>query len=288
MDAESACDVCHLVRDDIPRAMELVAAASWNQTPRDWFRLLEYEPYGCFKAVANGRMVGTVTSTRYESELAWIGMMLVDAALQRRGIGTQLMRHVIDYLESVCVQTIKLDATPAGRPMYERLGFVAEHDFQRWSRPALSAVDSTQYHHQQRHSALNDSRPAFDRDDLRELDLAAFGVNRFRYLQRLASDSQVVRTDAGFGMLRPGRFASYLGPVIASSAQAAQEILSQLIGGVSEQLIWDVPHGNQAATALAAKYDFQPVRTLTRMWRGTALVPQRLDIQFAISDPSTG
>ena len=73
---------------DLPAADELRRLAGWNQTLEDWRRLLCLEPRGCFVAALEGGVVGTVTTTTYGLALAWIGMMLVHAEHQRRGIGT--------------------------------------------------------------------------------------------------------------------------------------------------------------------------------------------------------
>src|SRR5882724_4627633 len=121
---------------DLLVADELRRLAGWNQTLEDWRRLLWLEPRGCFVAEQEGRVVGTVTTTTYGQALAWIGMMLVHAEHQRRGIGTRLMRQALGYLQDHGVECVKLDATPAGRPVYERLGFIAESTLTRWQRPS--------------------------------------------------------------------------------------------------------------------------------------------------------
>jgi ribosomal protein S18 acetylase RimI-like enzyme len=120
---------------DLAGADDLRRLAGWNQTPEDWRRLLRLEPEGCFVAVQNGAIVGTVTTTTYGQALAWIGMMLIHPDLRRQGLGTRLMRRSLEYLQSRGVGCIRLDATPAGRPVYEKLGFVAEWTLTRWQRP---------------------------------------------------------------------------------------------------------------------------------------------------------
>ena len=57
-----------------------------------------------------------------------IGMVLVPPEKRRMGIGTALLMHGIEYLEAKGVAAVKLDATPLGRPLYEKLGFVVEYD----------------------------------------------------------------------------------------------------------------------------------------------------------------
>src|SRR3954463_5394866 len=104
-----------LDESDIPAAMRLKELARWNQTESDWRRLLRLEPRGCFCAAIDGALVGTTTAITYGGELAWIGMVLVDPAYRRRRIATRLMQAALDYLGER-VETVKLDATPDGRP----------------------------------------------------------------------------------------------------------------------------------------------------------------------------
>src|ERR1044071_2232747 len=131
MESSSAIDIRLLFESDIPSAMRLKEAAGWNQTEADWRRLLSLQPNGCFAAVKDGRLVGTTTTTIYD-ELAWIGMVLVDPQYRRQGIAVQLMNVALEYLNGK-VETIKLDATELGQPVYEKFGFAAESEVERWS-----------------------------------------------------------------------------------------------------------------------------------------------------------
>ena len=116
----------------LPEALWLTEQAQWNQTERDWRRLLQSPPKGCFGAFLDGRLIGTVTTVAYGTELAWIGMMLVDPDYRRRGLGTRLMQAVLEHLQRIGAASIKLDATPAGRPLYESMGFRPEGLVERW------------------------------------------------------------------------------------------------------------------------------------------------------------
>lgn len=68
----------------------------------------------------------------YQTELAGvIGLrgaellgLYVDYRHLGKGVGKQLLRHLEDHARSKGVKTIRLCATPAGRPFYERNGFV--------------------------------------------------------------------------------------------------------------------------------------------------------------------
>ncbi|MEZ6137355.1 MAG: GNAT family N-acetyltransferase [Pirellulaceae bacterium] len=262
---------------DIERALELCRSAGWNQTAVDWLRLIEHEPLGCFVAERDNLVVGTVTSTRYENDLAWIGMMLVDQRYRRQGIGTRLMNTCLEYLRAVAVGCIKLDATPAGQPVYQRLGFQVEGRFHRWSRDSELATSIV-------HSRSGTSLAV----EHLELDRAAFGADRASWLQRLAADSQLCLRQQGFGMLRHGFLANYLGPVIAKTEDVARDVIHELLTQSRGQTFWDIPHDNTVAIQLAQSLNFKPGRDLTRMWLGSRLLTAHMKFQFALADPSTG
>jgi GNAT superfamily N-acetyltransferase len=76
--------------------------------------------------------VGTVTTRAYGRTLGWIGMMVVTPAARHQGVGRALMDMALRHLREAGIPTVKLDATPAGRPLYESLGFSAEACMERW------------------------------------------------------------------------------------------------------------------------------------------------------------
>jgi len=126
-----------LRRNDLDFAQEVRSLAGWNQTLHDWERLLACEPDGCFLLKLDGQPAGTATTTVHGGEVGWIGMVLVHPDFRRLGCATRLLHHCIDYLRPR-VRCIKLDATPHGRKVYEKLGFVPEADLHRWEgRPSL-------------------------------------------------------------------------------------------------------------------------------------------------------
>src|ERR1700743_394620 len=121
-----------MTRQDIPGGVRLNTIAGWNQTEADWSRFLEASPVGCFLMHDDGKIVGTSATISYEGRFAWIGMVLVDPEYRNRGIGTALLQRAIEYLDDAAILTLKLDATPAGKPLYEKMGFVTEYEIDRW------------------------------------------------------------------------------------------------------------------------------------------------------------
>lgn len=226
-----------LTPNHLPDLLGLSSAAGWNQTEADWRRLLELEPDGCFGMEADGRIVASATVITYGPDLAWLGMVLTLPEYRGRGYATQLARRCIEFCERRRIRALRLDATEMGRPVYARLGFEEEYEVQRRAGelPPAEARETV-----------------FDF----ELDRLAFGADRRRLLERT-------------GCSRPGRLASYIGPVTARTPEEAEDRIRHC--GVSGFCFWDVPAANPAALLLAERLGFQPVRRLIRMRRGAAL-----------------
>ena len=275
-----------MTRADLPFADDLRARAGWNQLPADWERMLAYEPDGCFVAEWAGTPAGTATTTRYRGELAWIGMVLVHPAFRRRGLGRALLEACVEYLGSV--PCVKLDATPLGKPLYEQLGFVEELRLHRWEGKAPAPAGA-------KDSAVRAWEARWTPAVL-ELDRRAFGIERGAMLDALARDSSralvCLGPDGhvkGYGMLRPGSRAHYLGPVVAESADVGCQLVEQLLSSVAGQVLyWDILEENTVAGTLAKRLGFASQRPLVRMLRGKNHCPGDPELQFGIGDPSTG
>jgi ribosomal protein S18 acetylase RimI-like enzyme len=262
---EQHWEIRRLSERDIPAAMRLKSLAGWNQTEQDWQRLLDHDPAGCLAAWVGERLAGTVTSTSYGTELAWIGMVLVDPELRRRGIATALLHAVLNHLHGIKVRTIKLDATAAGRGVYAALGFVEESLIERWEGSAqpLPATSSCR-------ALRDDDWPA-----LLALDRSAFGADRTRILASLrdADETALVcpqeGTLRGFVLARPGATQAYLGPLVAVDEAAAQALLDAKLAQLAGQSVFVDLNASHAPGAqwLTAR-GFVKRRELLRMRAG--------------------
>src|ERR1700753_4364541 len=127
-DVEDSMQLRMMTKQDIPGGVRLNTIVGWNQTAADWERFLSASPIGCFVMQDGDKVATTCATIPYENRFAWIGMVLVDPDYRNQGIGTTLLKRAIEYLDGAGVATMKLDATPAGKPLYERLGYVTEYE----------------------------------------------------------------------------------------------------------------------------------------------------------------
>ncbi len=274
--------------DDLVDGMRLKAAAGWNQTEADWRAFLRASPDGCFVAVRDGHVVGTAATIRYGAgarQVAWIGMVLVDPAQRRAGIGTLLLERALAHLADC--PSIKLDATPAGRELYLRLGFVDERPLARLacaSAPLINGEDPTvtaRPEHLDAIAALDRAVTGLDRRDLvRALYEAAPSLARV-----LVRDGAIVGACLG----RCGTSATQIGPVVACAAADARALITAALRTCAGRAIFiDTPTAQADLGRWLADQGFAVQRPLIRMWRGGPGPAGDAVREFAIMGPEFG
>ena len=277
---------------DIAAGMRLKALAGWNQIEEDWRFFLDHRPEGCFVAVQEDTVIGTVVTAAYEPALAWISMLLVDPAHRGRGLGTRLMQAAVASLAGYA--TIMLDATPAGRVLYERLGFRDQSHLLRLATDGLLPTAEP---------PPPSAQPLelFQADDALDqmvmLDHAVFGADRrplLRALARRAPEAAwVSRRDGrvtGFCLGRDGARCQQLGPV---AAETDQEAIALCRAGLSvwrdQAVVIDVPAPEKRFCDWLRGVGFAVQRPFTRMVLGEPLAPPEFRArQFAICGPEFG
>lgn len=272
---------------DISGGVRLNTVVGWNQTEADWESFLAASPSGCFVMEDRDKIVGTAATLSFEMRFAWISMVLVDPEYRNRGIGTSLLQRAIEYLDSAGIPTQKLDATPAGKPLYEKLGFVTEYEIDRWILK-WSILDK---------HCRKDLRPSTETlADVFQFDHEAFGADRstlLRSLNERASDMTLIARDTGklmgyiFG--RRGLFADHLGPWMARDEDTARRLLPEFLRrSTRDTIIVDALKSSTIAVKLLREYGFSPARLLTRMYRGRNAFPGKPESLCAILGPEFG
>jgi len=280
-----------MTKADIPAGVRLKEIAGWNQTAADWKRFLEASPQGCFVAEHDGRLCGTATTISFENRLAWIGMVLVDPEYRGQGIGTKLLARAIEYLNDLKIAAIKLDATPQGKPLYEKLQFVAEYEIERWTL-RRSASETA------KRSGLDSREPLSQEflESIFEADKESFGADRSSLLKSLHRDAPEFTAGIwnagaieGYALGRRGSFADHLGPWMARNAATARYLLETFLArSTREVVVVDSLKSNAVAGELLKSFGFSFSRPLTRMYRGRNDHPGRPELLCAILGPEFG
>ncbi len=265
---------------DLPEGMRLKAEAGWNQVEADWRRFLDMADGGAFVAEREGRVVGSVTS-RLFGPVGWVAMLLVERARRGEGIGRRLLMRSLEHMKFQGAESFRLDATAAGRPLYESLGFRVDFPLARY-RGVL------------RNAGGDETTRAVGPEEaeaVAALDRTVTGTDRRVLIKRLLHDNPddclVAGSVQGFVCWRPGSGADQVGPCIAGP-----ECGGGLLDGVSRRLagrevIVDVLTAHREAVNWAEGSGLRPSREFWRMTRGEAVVEDQSRL-WASSGPEMG
>jgi GNAT superfamily N-acetyltransferase len=292
-----------MIETDIEAGLRLCRASGWNQLEADWRGFLEWGPRGCRVAVCEDGVVGTVATLNYQERFGWISMLLVDPRWRGQGIGTRLLEEACQMLSSV--ETVRLDATPAGKLVYDKAGFQDEYRLVRMkvASPVAEGLSEVR-------GASGAVRDIVDSDWPRLLawDRLVFGADRGAILRRLsggAPEYALVAESAGeirgFLMGRHGFVAEHLGPLVALDELTARALVSAGMGRLQcraqgRPVLIDVPrHTTGPNTSDSLEWTrwlesrgFREERPFIRMYRGANSHAGLPGLVFAIAGPELG
>jgi GNAT superfamily N-acetyltransferase len=270
--------------DDIALGQRLKGQNRWNQLEGDWRRQLDLDPAGCFVVELAGEPVGTACACAF-GEIAWISLVLVDQKHRGQGIGTALLRNVVRHLEERGILSIRLDATPLGQPVYEKLCFAGEFALARYegAMPATPPpVDG-----------VEPLTPA-DLPAVYALDETVTKTRREKLLQHLfRAGPERMRKYAptgrleGYCFVRPGANAWQLGP-IQGTPEAGRRLLMDAAHRFAGQRVYlDVPIDHSNAVAAAQALGLTVQRRFLRMSRDRSL-EENLKLFWSAFGPEKG
>lgn len=248
-----------LTEGDIPAALELSIEAGWNQTSDDWRMLIDLAPESCLGIEINGELAASTTLLCYGTRLAWVGMVLTRIKFRGQGLAKRLLSEALKLAGQMNIETVKLDATDQGKPLYEKLGFRCEQPVERWTRPGTGnsielpvQVDSLS-------------------SELLSSDREVFAADRSRFLKNLSKHNPTFVAAKSYLLSRAGNKTAYLGPCVSANAEIARSLVERCIQATGSAISWDLLKLNRDSETIAKDFGFTPQRCLTRMVRGRDL-----------------
>lgn len=252
-----------LTREDVVAGARLTAAAFGGETRESRLRrYLQLEPEGWFGLEDAGALVALGGAIQFGA-LAWLGLMVVDPARQRQGLGRTVATAAIEWARQRGCSTIRLIATAAGAPLYRQLGFVPDgesHELSGIPRP-LPPVTGP--------STVCRWQPE-DTEEIARFDAPAFGADRSRllatYAREFSESAWVARDDrgqvCGFILVQEDS----LGPWCATDDRVAGQLLDVALREVTRPI--KAGAIDDVATGLLVLRGLAPVRPLPRMRLG--------------------
>lgn len=245
---------------------ELVADSGWNQLPEDWALFhaagtIHVIRDDAGRIVASGAVLPMDEPQRGSPRVAWISMILVHTSQRGRGLGRAVFARCLQQVQEAG-RIAMLDATPAGEALYRQFGFETQWRLTRWRREARAVTAP---------AAAGGAPGAIVLAALAELDQQAQGFGRRRVLEHLGGRpaSRCARDPQALALVRAGRGADHVGPVLAASEDAAAALFTRVVGALPGAVLADVPDQRPLMRAALQAAGFEPQRGFARM----ALIP---------------
>ncbi len=273
---------------DLSFVMNLVNEEGWNQTLNDW-NILTGNPFNfCLIAELDNRPVGTASAITYSGKSAWICMVIVKKEFRGRGVCRTLLNKLLADLEKY--PAVGLDATPAGKPVYEGLGFMGERSILRLINPDIKI---NLYKSEGRLSELLTIASV---NELFRFDRKISGFGRIHLIRSLIKNSAVnnllLRQNgnmSGFSLCRQGSRYFHAGPVSALSFDDARLLLSAILIQLnSASVLIDVPADKEQFLDWLLSTGFTLHRSFERMYLKKAGFREKIENQYAIAGPEFG
>jgi GNAT superfamily N-acetyltransferase len=277
MAGTNATAIVGLGPDDAAGCLLLSTEAHWNQNEADWlFFLAEGTVFGMRDTDAH--LVASAALLPYSSGNAWISMVLVTESWRRRGLATKLVDACLAAAAKRGLTTW-LDATPAGATVYGPLGF----------KPTLQLRRLRLEHAMSTKAEAPPSLSSIDLDKFAAQDRRAMGFDRTRLLAELGgrSHSRLVSNGEALALVRDGRKARHIGPLLADGPESALALVNEIVRSENGPLLIDAVFEQQAFLNGLTGSGWKIERPFQRMRFGDATaLPARPP--FAVAGPEFG
>ena len=264
--------------DEISIAVDWAAAEGWNPGLRDAPCFSLVDPDGFLIGELDSAPAATISCVNYSTSFAFLGFYIVREDLRGRGHGLRIWNAAIAHAGP---RVIGLDGVVAQQQNYGKSGFKRAYANVRYGGTVV-APDP------QRVSVvpLNDVPLALVAAD----DATVFPAPRIQFLRAwIGSPGHVaralVRDDrlAAWGVIRPCRMGSKIGPLVGDDRDAVEAVLAALVASsTNSEIFLDVPSINRDAIALAEDLGLAPVFETARMYTGE-IPPLRLERVFGVT-----
>jgi GNAT superfamily N-acetyltransferase len=244
---------------EIAAVVDVLARCGFGPTVAPLVEFPRSGPHGevLVATAADGTVLGAACCASFGGS-GWIGALGVAPGARRAGLGTGLTRAATDWLRRRGARTVLLFATEMGRPVYERLGFVAEGFATAWRGSAGSGAAGV---------ALRTLREE-DRPALAATDAAATGERRDAVLAALYPLSGVAADRDGelAGWAAASRWGT--GVSIAAADPEAGVALMAAAARSPGSTVLIVPDGNAPAPDAQRAWRFVRLNDALRMRLG--------------------
>lgn len=240
---------------DMEQFLEMADEEGWICDRWELEFLLPAFPAGCLAWRDGSRPIAFVTAIKY-GRSGWIGNLIVSPLLRGQGTGSALMRAALAALEAAGTETVWLTASEAGRPIYEKLGFLAVDTVYRWRGRGVAGS--------------MELRNVPDLAAVKAIDRAGWGDYRDAIFPPLDGKGELFSASDGFLCRNSYDGGVQLGPWGCLTPETARRLLEQALhsAGEAAATFLDMPGNNREGAKLLSLSGFGIAGNTLLMYRG--------------------
>jgi GNAT superfamily N-acetyltransferase len=256
-----------MTRQEMDIAVDWAAAEGWNPGLDDADCFHCADPTGFLVGLLGNEPIASISVVKYGNSFGFLGFYIVRPEYRGRGYGIQIWNVGLASLQG---RTIGLDGVVAQQDNYKKSGFVLtsrnirHQGFGGGPLPVDSGIVPLSTIPFEEISAYDapffpDDRRHFLKCWIAQPRSTALGILRNRHL-------------AGYGVLRPCRSGSKIGPLFADSPELAERLFLALKAHAPADapIFLDIPAVNAAAVGLAERHNLTVAFETARMYKGNS------------------
>jgi GNAT superfamily N-acetyltransferase len=251
-------------------ATQMANTMNWNMATEDFEFMASLEPEGCFVVFQGSERLGIATSISF-GKVGWFGNLIVKENTRNKGVGSLLVKHAVNYLQSKGVKTIGLYAYPHLISFYSNLGFKRDEDFSVLHTDALGSLTA-------------ETLPKIGTQQIQaiaEFDSRCFGGNRKKLLESIILEKDNLgyymfegNAVGGYGAAKVYEKMAELGPLIcpAGHVDGAVSLLKGVLAKLTGLSVYAVlPKKEIALADMLFSFGFKEDFCVSRMFLGQAV-----------------
>jgi GNAT superfamily N-acetyltransferase len=252
---------------DFDFAVHATEVIGWGLGKSDFEFMLELEPEGCFVLLEGSERIGLATTVSF-GRIAWFGNLIVHENRRRRGAGSLLVRHALEYLRNIGVETVGLYSYVERISFYQRLGFRIDSRFWVMRGKTFGSPGSVEVRRIEEK----------DIEEIVDFDRSCFGESRNKLLEPILSD----RDNIGHFSVRGGKIVGYsvakvfrgmaeLGPLVCERGpvDVAVSLLRATFNSLKGfEVSLFVPEKEESIVSMLVENGFSQVFKVERMFHG--------------------
>lgn len=202
----------------------------------------------------NQTVIGTGMAIINE-DVAWLGTIIVPENHQKKGLGSTITKHLVDYSKSQGARSIILTASDEGYPIYKKMGFVHDLYYLFFKTEKLPKIKFDERHL----SKISKS----DFEEIAQLDKFITGESRRSLLNLMFESGYKYKEDLIEGYYLPDCGKGF---IAATTERAGIELLKLRLS--LDPLPVCVPEKNKEGIDFLKSLGFEEFQKIPRMFLG--------------------